>query len=190
MLRDFAVLLGILPEWAYWHARAEWGMSRGEIYGTAALAAGAVALAAFPDFRPPHVAYAFSLPWARRKTISLHSKRWFYMARVLILVFALGYVGSVLVTSAPTVLGQSRSSERELSDHNARVRALEQWRENVESKGYEARLMLVEADTREIKESIKSLTRLVWGTLVGVCIWLIQQLFFLLMKRSPNGGPQ
>lgn len=189
MLRDFAVLLGILPEWAYWHARAEWGMSRGEIYGTAALAAGAVALAAFPDFRPPHVAYAFSLPWARRKTISLHSKRWFYMARVLILVFALGYVGSVLVTSAPTVLGQSRSSERELSDHNARVRALEQWRENVESKGYAARIMLVEADTREIKESIQSLTRLVWGTLVGICIWLIQQLFLLLMKRSP-GGPQ
>lgn len=127
MLRDIAVLLGILPEWAYWHARAEWGMSRGEIYGTAAIAAGAVAFAAFPSVREGGGAsVAVMLSPVARSPLRFYQERWFRAVRLTVL--ALTIIGScALLLMTPSLQSQvdPYSLPNVVSRHESQISTLE-----------------------------------------------------------------
>lgn len=187
---------GVCVELAYWHARV-WGLSDRDI--KCGIAAGVV-LAALPalcslSVPTPHstasqpvslAAFAFISPF-HRFTVWIHRERWFYVARVLILFATLIYVGFSLISTAPIVFGQgSRTAEeiRELADQSARLRSMEEWRRDLDAQKMPGRLMVIEKTVTEMADEQKSLTRLVWGTLAGICIWLLQQLFMLLMKRQ------
>lgn len=190
VVHDLIGLARVLPDYGYWYARSSWGMSDREIKVNAVCVLAALAISPFMP-SGSHGAQAAVIYPMQRFSIWLHRERWWYVARVVVLMVTLVYVAFSLISTAPTVFGQRYNGEqtfgesnRELADHNARIMAMEQWRRDVERESLPARLMYIEKTVTQMADDQRSLTRLVWSTLVGVAIWLIQQLFQLLMRKD------
>lgn len=195
---DCAGLAGVLLEYPYWHARANWGLTERDLLnGTLACAGlGIVALASatHPDARAPSsMAVLFiTTPLERVVNWIFRQKRTFYMARIITLGLAILYVGFTLATSTPNIFGQARHSgsmqvddnSRELATHAEQIKSLDQWRRDMEAMNMPGRMMVMERNVSEMKDDQKYLARLLYGSLLTGLIYLIQQFLALVRKGS------
>jgi hypothetical protein len=115
----------------------------------------------------------------------IHETRWFYVIRIVGLVLLLVYIISLLLTSAPVLLSQSSLGQvqRELADHDARLRAGEEFRRDVVAMQLSTRLAVVERTVAEAREEIAWIGKLVFATLITVVGWLLKELFSLMQSR-------
>lgn len=97
LISDALVLARILPEWGYWHARAEWRMSDADIHGHLAFA-GVAAFAAlsFPVSREQSsIATAIVFPIIDRAVVWVFNQRWFHLVKKGLLVTT--SIGSIIL---------------------------------------------------------------------------------------------
>lgn len=118
----------------------------------------------------------------------IHKGRWFYVLRITGLVLLLAYVISLLLASAPVLLSQPSSQfaekiNRELADHEARIKAGEEFRRDVVALQLSARLAVVERTVAETQEQLDWIGKLVFATLITVAGWLLKELFTLMQAR-------
>jgi len=177
----------VAMQYPYWHARAYWGITQGDMLNVLSISVLALLWAAIPIPRPPRGivgALAF-LPMLESAAEKIHGWRWFYAMRIAVLFFAILYSGAALIVTAPIVFGQSRTSnERELAEYGARIKQMEQWQLLREQQNLPARIYAQELALQDLKEELKGNTRLNWATLLGVAAWLAQSFFQLLMSRN------
>lgn len=184
LLYNLAAMPGVLLDYGYWHIRARWGMTEGDIFnGTIAAASfGTLMLAScvYPD-RQTSAAFAMALlPPSERLADWVQRERWFLVLRLTLIGITLAIIGSIIL-SAPELLSQDHIRAGQLFDQEVRIRAME-----INNERLNARLDNLTAQVSEIKENIIWARNAMFTLLGGVAIFLIKEFLMLLKGVLPS----
>jgi hypothetical protein len=185
---DCAVMPGIMLDYGYWHARANWGLSERDILnGSLAFAGlGAFALVShvYPEARTPsNMAVLFvTTPLERFAAWMYRKERWFYVARLIFLGLVAWQCGRTLFVAVPMFfmqggVAQVQNNDRELAAHGAHIEALEKRLDKMDDQKVGERLALVE-------KSVNTTGQVSTACLIAIFGYIIKEVLAVLKMRG------